>query len=567
MKNIPLYEVREINSLKDLFESSTRLYSERAAFHVKRAGDENYSPITYKQFKADVEALGTALMSLNLKDKMIAIIGENRYEWVLSFFAAVCGVGIAVPIDRMLPENEILNLLRRSKSSAVIFSDYNKEHVLNAIKHDYKPEYVIGMDYQADEEGVLSFSELLKKGAALLEQGDRSFLDLTIDTEAMNILLFTSATTDQSKAVMLSHRNIAQNLMAMCTMINIVEEDVFLSVLPIHHTYECTCGIICPLYRGASIAFCEGLRHIAKNLKESHATVLLAVPLILEAMYAKIWESAAKNNMDKKLRTGVKLSKLALKVGIDLRKKLFGKVHDAFGGKIRLFISGAAGIDPIISKGFRDLGIFLLQGYGLTECSPIAALNRDVDFKDEAAGLPLPGMEIKIVDANDEGIGEIVVKGPNVMLGYYEDKEATDKVLINGWFYTGDLGKIDRDGFVYITGRKKNVIITKNGKNIYPEEIETLLTRSPYIKECLVSGESDEDGDVVVTAEVVPDYEKIAEEFADAPLNDKGIFDLIQKAVKEVNKELVTYKYVREIKIREEEFEKTTSRKIKRYKA
>ena len=269
MKNIPLYEVRQISSIKDLFNSSTELYSERTAFHVKRSGDENYSPVTYTQFKADVEALGTALMSLNLKDKMIAIIGENRYEWVLSFFAAVCGVGIAVPIDRMLPENEILNLLRRSKSSAVIFSDYNKEHVMNAIAHDYKPEYVIGMDSSSDTEGVLSFNALLEKGAALLKQGDRSFLDLPVDSEKMNILLFTSATTDQSKAVMLSHRNIAENLMAMCKMTKIVENDVFLSVLPIHHTYECTCGILCPIYRGASVAFCEGLRHIAKNLKES----------------------------------------------------------------------------------------------------------------------------------------------------------------------------------------------------------------------------------------------------------------------------------------------------------
>lgn len=568
MKNIPLYEVRKITSIKDMLETSTGLYGEKTAFLTKHKGNESYEPVTYRQFKNDVDSFGTALIDLGLKGRRIALIGENRYEWAVAYMAAVNGTGLVVPLDKELPGNEIESLLSRSKANAVIFSGNSREHIQNISGRVDFIESYIDMDAEASgPEGQYSFKALLEKGRTLLSGGDDRFTSAEVDPEIMSILLFTSATTDKSKAVMLSHRNICENLMAMCSMLYIGTSDIFLSVLPLHHTYENTCGFLCPLYRGAAIAYCEGLRHIPKNLQESKATVMLAVPLILEAIYRRIWDQAAKKpEMEKKLKLGLKISNILRKFGINIARKLFAQIHDNFGGDLRLFISGAAGIDPIVAKGFRDLGILCVQGYGLTECSPIVALNRDVDFRDNAAGLPLPGLDIRIDDPGADGIGEITVKGKSVMMGYYEDQAATDKVLRDGWFHTGDLGYLDDDKFVYITGRKKNVIVTKNGKNIYPEEIETLLGRSPYIKESLVYGKDDEVfGDVVVSATIVPDVERIQADFPGRELSKEEIYELIHKEVKAVNKGLVLYKYIKDFSLRDEEFAKTTSKKIKRY--
>lgn len=579
MKNIPLYDVRKIKSIKELMDTSATLYSDRTAFLYKPKGSDKYEPVTFRQFKSEVDALGTALIELGLKDGRIAIISENRYEWAVSYMAVVNGTGIVVPLDKELPENEIENLLVRAKADAIIFSGNLKEHIDNISKRiDFVKHYIIMGDEAAgdtsanvdggqDKSSFISLKSLIEKGMHLVAQGNKDFKEAQIDTEAMRILLFTSATTDKSKAVMLSHRNIAENLMAMSSMLNIVPDDIFLSVLPLHHTYENTCGFLCPHYRGAAVAYCEGLRHIPKNLQESKATVMLGVPLIFEAIYKRIWDQAAKNPKTlKKLKLGLKLSNLAKKLGIDITKKLFAPIHNNFGGNIRIFISGAAGIDPEVAKGFRELGIHFVQGYGLTECSPIVALNRDVDFKDNAAGLPLPGLEVRIDQPGSDGIGEIVVKGPNVMMGYYEDPENTAKVMNDGWFFTGDLGFIDSDGFVHITGRKKNVIVTKNGKNIYPEEIETLLNKSTFIKECIVYGKDDPVyGDVVVSATIVPDMEMAEAEFGGRKPSDEELYDLIRKEVKEVNKSLVLYKYVKDFDLRDEEFAKTTTKKIKRY--
>ncbi len=564
MKNIPLIEVRKIDDLKQMLDTSTELYSNNTAFLVKKKGSDKYEPVTYKQYKKDVDALGTAFISLGLKDQRIAVIGEARYEWVVTYLATLNGTGIAVPIDKELPGNEIESLLERSEASAVVFSAAKKEVIEKVVSHNKTVKYYIDMDIEEDGENFLSFKKILDKGYKLLENGDRSFLDAKIDNEAMSILLFTSATTDKSKAVMLSHKNISENLMAMCKMIDIKTTDTFLSVLPIHHTYECTCGFLCPIYRGSAVAFCEGLRHIAKNLKESQASIMLGVPLIYEAMYKRVWDQVAKSGQDKKLKTAIKINNFLKNFGVDLSKKLFKKIHDNLGGNMRMFISGAAGIDPSVSSGFRDLGMLLIQGYGLTECSPIVALNRDVDYKDDATGLPLQGLMVEINEPNEEGVGEVKVKGPSVMLGYYKDDEANAKVFKDGWFFTGDLGYIDADGFLHLTGRKKNVIVTKNGKNIYPEEIETLLNRSNYILECMVYGKTkDNDDEINVTASIFPDYEKIKEEFGE--ISKDELKKLLQNEIKAVNKSLVTYKYVKDFSIREEEFAKTTTRKIKRY--
>ncbi len=565
MKNIPLFKVRTIHNLKDMINSSVENYGDKAAFLVKRKNIEGYVPVSYKQFKKDIDALGTALSSLGLKGKRIALIGENRYEWAVTYLSVVNGLGVIVPLDKELPSNEIESLLVRSKADAIVFSSTNVEQI-KAFSNDLKSvKYYINMDLNQGTENILSFNSLIEKGNQLLEQGDKTFINAEIDEEVMNMLLFTSGTTETSKAVMLSHRNIAKNLMAMCSMTYIDDKDIFLSVLPMHHTYECTCGFLCPMYRGSTVAFCEGLRHIPKNLQESKATMLLGVPLIFEAMYKRIWDQAAKNGIDGKLRFAIKLSNFLKIFGIDITKKLFAKVHENFGNP-RLYISGAAGIEPSVAKGFRDLGILFLQGYGLTECAPIAALNRNIDYKDDAAGLPLPGLEVIIDSPDEEGIGEILVKGPNVMLGYYENEEATKKAFQDGWYRTGDLGFIDRDKFVHITGRKKNVIVTKNGKNIFPEEIESLLNKSKYIKESMVYGQADEEsGETLVAAVIVPDMDVISEEYKDKQLTEEEIRNIIQQEIKAVNKSLTLYKYIRNFQIRENEFIKTTTKKIKRY--
>lgn len=565
MKYGKLYDVRPIKDLKDMLDSSVELYGEKAAFLSKPKNQTDYVPITYKQYKKDVDAFGTALISLGLKGGKIALIGENRYEWSISYLAVVNGTGIIVPLDKELPINEIDLLIDRSKADAIIYSGNVKEKIELLNKKDSSLKYFISMDADQDNGNILSFDLLLKKGHELLKEGNREFIDASIDENAMNMLLFTSGTTDTSKAVMLSHKNIVENLMNMCSMLYIDEKDTFLSILPIHHTYECTCGFLCQLYRGCTIAYCEGLRHITKNLKESKCTIMLGVPLVFESMYRHIMGQAIKSKGEKKVKFALNLSNFLRKIKIDIRRKIFSQIHDALGGHIRMFISGAAGIDPQIAKGFRELGIKLVQGYGLTECAPIVALNRDICYKDEAAGLPLPNLEVAIDDPDEDGIGEIKCKGSSIMLGYYEDPEATAEVMKDGWFYTGDSGFIDKDGFVHITGRKKNVIITGNGKNVFPEELETLLNRSPYIKESLVFGKGQTDGETVICAKIVPDKEKIDEDINNNTAPGATVHEIIDKEIKRINKSVVSYKYVKEFSLQEEEFVKTTTKKIKRH--
>ena len=569
MKNIPLYEVRTIQNLKDMLNSSAELFADRTAFFVKKTEGGSYEPVLYKQFKDDVDALGTALLSIGLAGGRVAIVGENRYEWAVAYLAVVNGTGIVVPLDKDLPTIELKNLILRAKVDAIIYTDL-KTKDLEEIKPDLPEKCrLISMSLEESTESVLSMKALLNEGKNKIAGGDRTFIDAPIDNQAMSILLFTSGTTDKSKAVMLSHHNIAQDLMGMCSMLYISAEDVFLSVLPLHHTYECTCGFLCQMYRGSAIAYSEGLRHILKNLKEAKVTIMNCVPLILESIYRRIWDQAGKDPaLLKKLKTGIKLSNALRIVKIDIRRKLFAKIHENFGGHLRLLISGGAAVDPRVLKGLQDLGIGCVQGYGLTECSPIIALNRNCDFKNDAAGLPIPGCDIKISEPDEAGIGEIIAKGPNIMLGYYENKEATDACIIDGWFYTGDLGKIDKDGFVHITGRKKNVIVTKNGKNIYPEDIEYMLTTSPLIAECVVYGrESASDGDLEVAAEIFPDKERMAAFLGEENPSEDKIHRAIDEVVRSVNKSLTLYKYIRYFSVRDEEFVKTTTKKIIRKRA
>jgi len=564
MKNIPLYEVRPISTLKDMLESSANIFGSHTAFLVKTEENGPYKPITYSNFRDDVNALGTAFLDIGLANSRIAIISENRYEWTVTYLAAVNGTGIVVPLDKELPVTELKSLLIRSRADAVVYSKAKSADVESIAGEIPNLKYLISMDTEETTDSVYSYRELVKKGYELVNSGNRNFIDAEIDREGMSILLFTSGTTDKSKAVMLSHHNICSNLMDMCSMLYIGDEDTFLMLLPLHHTYACTCGFLCQIYRGCTIAFCEGLRHIVKNLKESKTTILLTVPLILEAMYKRIWDQASKDPKTlKKLKMGLKISKILKSIGIDVRRKLFKQIIDNFGGAIRMFISGGAAIDPQVIQGFQDFGIHCLQGYGLTECSPIIALNRDCDYNNASAGLPVPHTEIKIENPNEEGIGEIIAKGPNIMLGYYENEEATNEAIVDGWFHSGDLGYMDSEKFVYITGRKKNVIVTKNGKNIYPEEIETLLGRSPYVQECLVYGKTGEGtGEIEVAAEIYPNMEKIVEALGTDNPTPEQIQELLNEEVHKVNKMLVLYKYIRDFTVRDQEFNKTTSKKI-----
>lgn len=566
-KFIRYKDVRPITDIKQMMESSVELYGDNIAFKVKDSVGGPYRGITYKETKSDVDALGTALISMGLKDKKISIIGDNRYEWAISYLATVCGTGIVVPLDKELGASELGQLIKEADVECILYTK-KYEKIFQDIKAsgDTSLNILISMDTDENSDEIYSQKKVIEAGKKLLEEGNRDFLDAQIDREKMSILLFTSGTTGIAKGVMLSHGNIVEDLMVVITLVNITQKDTFFSVLPIHHTYECTCGFLLPLYRGCAIAFCEGLKYIVKNLSEAQPTVFLGVPLILESLYTKIWQNARKKGKDKTLKKVIAINRKTKKIGLDLAPIFLKEIIALFGGKMRLMVCGGAAIDPAVLQGLEDFGIIALQGFGLTECAPICALNPDVGGKKESAGYLPPGFLSKIDDADPEtGIGEICVKGPNVMLGYYNNKEATDEVIKDGWLYTGDLGYIDEDGFIHITGRKKNVIITKNGKNVYPEEIEFFLGRIPYVSESLVWGrDSDDTGETLIFASIRVDEEEVkvvlGEEYT-----DDNVKDLIWKEIDVINSEQPFYKRIKKIHIRKDEFEKTTGKKIKRF--
>ncbi len=545
----PLYDVKEISDIRELLISSKDQYKDGTAFLVKIDGQ--YMPVSYEKFYDDCVALATAFNDMGLSGAHIGVIGENSYEWAVTYMATVSMGSVVVPMDKELPKEETAPLIEMAELKAIVYSKKCEEIVADA-----KIEHKINMGEE--------FAALLKEGRSLREKGDRFFEGVKIDAECMSILLFTSGTTSNSKAVMLSHKNIVANIMGMCRMVYVDENDTLLSVLPIHHTYECTCGFLAPHYRGCTIAFCEGLRHVQKNLKESKATIMLCVPLLADTLYKRIMQGIKKKGKEATVKKAVKISRLLLKFGIDIREKLFAEVHENVGGRLKRVVCGAAAMDPATANGMRDFGISIIQGYGLTECAPICAVNRFEHFKDAAAGLPMPGMDIIIDNPDEEGIGEILVKGDNVMLGYYKNPEATAQVFKNGYFRTGDLGFIDKESFLHITGRQKNVIVTKNGKNIFPEELETYLGRSPYIAESMVYGVDNKQGDTDIYAQVVPSYEDVEEAFG-SNITAEELQRLMEDEVLKVNHTLQNFKRISRVIVRREEFVKTTTRKIKRH--
>ena len=560
----PLYKVKKITDLKDMINKSVEKFSDRPAYVFKTEKKGEFKEITYKQLKNDIDSLGTALINLGLEGKRVAVIGENRYEWGVTYLAVVNGTGTIVPLDKALPANEIESLIIRSGVEAIVYSNKYNE-IMNDLKEKKNTDlkYFISMDLDESENGIISFKKLLTRGKELLENGDKRFIDAKINVEEMRIMLFTSGTTSKSKAVMLSHKNIASNLMDISSVLKVREDDRFLSFLPLHHTFECTTGFLLPLSVGASIAFCDGIRHIAENIKEYDITFMVSVPVLYENMCKKIMKSIKDQGKGTTVNVGMKVSNALLKVGLDIRGKLFKQVHDSLGSKLRLLVAGGAALDPDTEKTFNSLGINMVQGYGLTESSPVIAVEDDKYKKIGSIGKALPTLDVKIDEPNEEGIGELLVKGPTIMLGYYENEEATKETIDKeGWLHTGDLAKIDKDGFIFITGRKKFVIVLKNGKNVYPEELEILINKIAGVKECFVYGKPEDDGDYKISAKIVYDKEIMKEAYGVE--EEKDIKEKLWQEVKAINKTMPKYKYIKGIIVTEEELIKTTTRKVKR---
>ena len=549
-----LYKYIEITDLKDMLKKSGEKYGEKIAYKIRQ--ENEYKEITHSEVRKMVDGLGTKLIDMGLKDKRIAVIGENRYEWEIAYLSIVCGTGTVVPLDKSLPENELESLIERSKAEAIICSQKYVE-----ILKKTKLKYIISMDLENDNDGIISQKRLISEGIQLVKSGDTSFTNAKIDNEKMSIMLFTSGTTSISKAVALSHKNICSNLMDISSILDVNSSDVFLSFLPLHHVFECTVGFLFSLYVGAETVFCDGIRHIPENLAEYKVSVMASVPAIYERLFKIIKKHLEKQG---KVEQILKDEEKYKDSSMEKKKEVFKEIHDLLGGNIKLFISGAASLEPSIEEKFRRLGFNMVQGYGLTETSPVVAIGNKKYHKTGSIGKCVPSDEVKLLDINKDGIGELAVKGPNVMLEYYENKEATEKVLKDGWFQTGDLARIDEDGYIFICGRKKSVIVLKNGKNIFPEELETLINRLDLVKECIVYGMPDEKdkNDLKLSVKIVYD-KKIAEEKYSGK-SEGELYQILWEKVKEINKTFPPYKYIKNMILTDEELIKTTTQKVKR---
>lgn len=562
-----VYKTDSYDNLRDMINKTTEKFSDKTAFIVKTKNENkiSYRDVTFKEYKEDVNALGTALISLGLKNARVVVISPNRYEWCVTYMAVVNGVGVIVPLDRSLPGNEMQGMLERSQADAIIFDKKYKE-TIRELKNNCETINIknyICMDDEEDGE-FLSYSKLLEKGREMIKEKSKdaeTYLNAEIDIDKMSILLFTSGTTSLSKAVMLTHRNLIEQIPALRAILDAWPGDVSLSFLPLHHTFG-SLGVWYIYVSGATTVFCDGLKHIQENLKEYGVTVLVTVPLLIENMYKKIMKTLEKEGKIETVNKGRKIANGLEKLHINVRRKLFKDIIDALGGKLRIFVVGAAALDKEISKAFNEFGILVCQGYGLTETSPVVAAEPDKYIKYGSVGFPLRNLQVEIDEPNEEGIGEIKVKGPSVMLGYYGMPKETANVLKNGWFYTGDLGYFDKQGYLYITGRKKDVIVLKNGKNIYPDEIESLINKLEYVSETLVFGYPKED-DLIVTAKIVYNKEYIEENYKD--MTKEELQNMIWTDIKQINSTVAGYQHVKKIIITDEPLIKTTTAKVKRF--
>lgn len=556
-----IYDYLEIKDLKDMLNKTEKLYANRPAYKIK-IEEGKYQVYTHKEVRDMINALGTALINLGLKGKRIAVIGENRYEWEIAYLSIVCGTGIVVPLDKSLPANELELLIERSDIEAIFYTKKYSEIIQNIrLSEKNKLKHLISMDNDENGEGIYSQKELIREGKKLIEEGNNEFLNAKINPKEMKIMLFTSGTTSKSKVVALSHENICTNLMDIGSVLDVTQDDVFLSILPIHHVFECTVGFLFSLYKGSETVFCDGLRHIVENLNEYHVTVMACVPGIYERIFMMIRKKLEKQGkLEEILKNEEKYKNCSMKE----REEAFEEIHDMLGGKIKLFISGAASLDNTIEERYRLLGINLVQGYGLTETSPVVAIGTNKNHRLGSIGKTVPSVEAKLVDVNAEGIGELVVRGPSIMLGYYENEEANKESLKEGWFYTGDLAKIDEEGYIFICGRKKSVIVLKNGKNIFPEELENLVNKIEGVKEAFIFGkvQSDDKNNIKINVKIVFDRDVIKDVYKVEKNED--IYTVLAKKIKEINQTMPSYKAIRGIMLTEEPLIRTTTNKIKR---
>ena len=556
-KKINYFKTYEIEDLKDMLEKTAEKNSAKTAFKIK---DNNGKIInkTYTDFKKDVQSLATKLIEMGMQNQKIAVMGKNSYSWAISYLAVTI-IGIVVPIDKEASNENIKEFLNVSNAKAII-ADNKYLNEISKFQSELKNQTMF-IDMQNTSK-YTNLEDLIIDGKKLIDEGNTDYENIKINPNEMKILLFTSGTTGNSKAVMLSHKNICSNIVSIASIVKVDNSTRVLSILPLHHTYECTIGYLLVVYGGGTICYCEGLRYITKNIQEYKPTFILCVPLLLENVYKKVIKTLKTSLPEKYTKDE---SKIIDNLPFYLKGIVKRKVKKSLGGKIKTFIVGAAAIKPDLVEAFFKLGIKVLQGYGLTECSPLVAGNNDFYYKAESCGMPIPNVEYKIDNPNDEGIGEIIVKGTNVMLGYYENKEATEKVLKNGWFHTGDLGYIDNDEFLYISGRSKNMILTKNGENIYPEEIENILNDDDLIEESLVIGTSNGKDDVQVKAKIFPNIDAIKEYLGNKFPTKEEIRKTLNEAVKKANEKLPNFKHIKSFKIMDEDFERTTTNKVKRF--
>ena len=554
-------DILEVTDLKDMLNKTRELYGDKPGYKIK-IGKGQYKTYTHNEIRDMINYLGTALISLGLKGKRIGIIGENRYEWELAYLSVVCGVGIVVPMDKSLPANELEEVIERSEVEAIFYSK-KYEETIKKIKYSEKNKlkHLISMDIDIHDEGIYSEKELIEKGKEIVDNGNREYINAKINPEEMRIMLFTSGTTSKSKVVALSHKNLVSNVMDYASVVDVDSNDKILSFLPLHHVYECTVGMLVSLYVGAERSFCDGIRHIMENLNEYKTTYAAFVPAIYEMMYKNIWKMIQKRE---KIEETKKLMQEYKDKSMQEKKEVFKEIHDMYGGNIKLFISGAAALDKEVIETFRNWGLNLCQAYGLTETSPIIGIETNEHHRVGSIGRPIPHVEARIDDADDDGVGELVVKGPNVMLGYYNNKKATEEVMEDGWFHTGDLARIDEDGYIFICGRRKSVIVLKNGKNIYPEEMEGLVNKIEGVKESFIFGkqQTDDKDNIKIHVKIVFDKDIMKEAYKVESKED--IYRVLSEKIKEVNSVMPKYKAIRGIIVSDEPLIKTTTGKIKR---
>lgn len=553
---------RPISSIKQMFESSVRLFGNRPCFKQRFVKGEAFTTITYNQAYLDVCAFGTALIDMGFGRKRIAVIGDNSCSWAVSYLSVIGAAGIIVPLDKELGKDALISLCKEAEVSGIVFQGKFEPYF-----KDSGIELLVNMNKDASGDGVFSFNELIARGKLLLENGDRRYKETEVDAEEVCELLFTSGTTGVSKCVMLSQRNLCYELMAAPTLFEVDETYSLFSILPLHHTFECTCNFLIAMYSGACYIICSGLKYIAKEIKETEPTALFVVPLVLENFYKSIWKNIRKRGKEETAKKVMAACKKLGPLGRPLQKIILKDVYAVFGKNLKVIICGGAAIDPAILDFFNDLGYLAVQGYGLTECSPLVSVNPGFHktMKNKSVGHILPLTEGRVDNPDDAGIGEICIKGPSVMKGYYNMPEETAKVLVDGWFHTGDIGYIDDDNFIYITGRSKSVIITANGKNVFPEELEYLISQTGLAAECMVWADKEEQGNnTVITASIFPDFDAVGAA-AGAVCTPELAEKLINKAIDEINSSLPGFKQIHRVVIRETEFEKTTVKKIKRF--